>query len=333
MDKLQSPLISVIMSVYNTKSTFLEEAIDSVLRQTYSNFEFIIVDDASNSETKRILNKYRVDERVRIIENEANKGLTINLNIAMAHSRGKYLARMDSDDICDIYRFEKQVAFLEANDSIDVLGTGYSILCNGTNKRQYIEGKNTAQIQASLFFGNSCIVHSSVMLRACKFNTISGLCYDETFKKSQDYDLWSRSCSTCGFAVLDEPLMVYRISEDQISQRASSEQIELRNRVILSNLNLLIDNYSHEDSKLHLHLCNSEKVSSSQRLIMWCNELVTRNRKKSVFDRVSFEFYLFRREIRCLIKSSQSVRDYFSSIPILGRFIRAKCLFIISRNK
>ena len=114
----KNPLISVVMSVYNAE-TYLSHAIESVLNQTYDNFEFIIIEDCSTDNSKEILQNYAiVDSRIKIIYKEKNKGtlgFIENLNFGIENARGKYIARMDADDICHRERFEKQVSFLENN--------------------------------------------------------------------------------------------------------------------------------------------------------------------------------------------------------------------------
>src|SRR5688572_1551532 len=109
------PVISVLMSVYNGAS-YLPESVESILAQTFTDFEFIIIDDCSVDETPQILNTYaQGDSRIRIIRNPENKGLTASLNIGLAEAQGKYVARQDADDISLPQRFEKQIQSLEGN--------------------------------------------------------------------------------------------------------------------------------------------------------------------------------------------------------------------------
>ena len=111
------------MSVYNA-SKFLNEAIESILNQTYKNFEFIIIDDGSTDNSTQIIEKYKkIDERIVFIENEKNVGLTKNLNKAIKLSTSDYIARMDADDISDVKRLEKQIKFLQENKDISIVGS------------------------------------------------------------------------------------------------------------------------------------------------------------------------------------------------------------------
>ena len=115
------PFISVIMSVYNAEQ-FLREAIDSILNQTYDNFEFIIIDDASTDSSNAILRSYN-DHRIRVHLNKENSGLTKSLNIGLALAKGTYIARQDADDVSYPERFQRQLDFFQANPGLDIAGT------------------------------------------------------------------------------------------------------------------------------------------------------------------------------------------------------------------
>ena len=122
-----NPLVSVLMSVYNG-DRYLDEAIDSILSQTYENFEFIIINDGSTDHTKDILSSYsNQDNRIRVFH-QKNHGLTFSLNRGLELSRGKYVARMDADDISSPRRLEEQINYLRANPEVGVLGTQMEII-------------------------------------------------------------------------------------------------------------------------------------------------------------------------------------------------------------
>ena len=118
----QTPIISVIMPTYNTPVEMLSKAVDSVLGQTYRDFEFIIIDDYSTDASVEYLASLQ-DERVKVIRNPQNLGITKSLNVALSHAKGRYIARMDSDDICLPKRLEKQLAFMESHPEVIVCGT------------------------------------------------------------------------------------------------------------------------------------------------------------------------------------------------------------------
>lgn len=215
---MKKPLVSIIMSVYNAES-LIDESLNSILNQTYSNLEIIVVDDCSTDSTTESLKKYK-DDRLTIIYNDINKGLTINLNTALLLCKGKYIARMDADDISDLKRIESQVDFLEKHPNIDILGTQITEL-NGRKFLALLPLSNS-DIKASLCFYNP-IAHPTVMMR--RSGNHFHLKYNEQVKKAQDYELWCRISSKSKFANLSKKLLRYRVHEGQISVKNKEEQI------------------------------------------------------------------------------------------------------------
>ena len=129
---LKKDLISVVMSNYNTPINYLKESIDSVLNQTYSNFEFIIIDDGSTDDSLKFIKSYD-DPRIKLIVNEENIGLTKSLNKGLKAAQGEFIARMDSDDICYPERFEKQIEYMRKHPDTTVCGTWPNILDENGN--------------------------------------------------------------------------------------------------------------------------------------------------------------------------------------------------------
>lgn len=213
--------ISVLMSVYNTKERYLKEAIESILFQTYKKFEFIIIDDGCNQDTVRILESY-VDDRIRLIHNVSNLGLTKSLNIALKAANGKYIARMDADDVSYKQRLQKQYEYMEQHQDVDVLGSWYRI----GNSIRKCEGTISSEWRwVRMLFGNHGIVHSTAFIRR-NFLDKNCLEYDETMKKAQDYKLWV-DCLKHGakIRVYPEALICYRIHDGQISNVQEAEQL------------------------------------------------------------------------------------------------------------
>ena len=228
MDK---PRISVLMGVYNEKISWINESVESILHQSYQNFEFIIIDDnPSNNEVKSyLLNLKEKDERVIVIFNDYNIGLTKSLNKGLAIAKGEYIARMDADDISFVSRFEKQVSYLDNHPECDAV-YGYWYCFEGENKTQLElqkAGPNHQQIIKKLFVYNT-LPHPLAMLRSATLKKW-GLIYDENFVHAQDYDLWlMMAIKGCIFYVIPEPLLYYRISSNQITRSKSSSQHNFR---------------------------------------------------------------------------------------------------------
>lgn len=219
MNIINIPSISVVMSVYKEPLEWIQETIDSILLQTFSDFEFIIVNDNPNDDKLDLFlqeNKNK-DQRIIIIKNENNIGLTKSLNKAISVACGKYIARMDADDISYPIRFEKQFLFLETHHKIGVLGTGVEFFGTRTGSQLAIPHHNNMYL-----FLDSCFAHPTVMIRRELFKMFS---YDENIRYAQDYDLWERMYSSgIQFANIETPLLKYRFSNIQISTKKSLEQ-------------------------------------------------------------------------------------------------------------
>jgi glycosyltransferase involved in cell wall biosynthesis len=216
------PKITVLMPVYNCE-LYVCEAIDSVLGQSFSDFEFLIIDDASSDSTVSLIKSYN-DSRIQLIEKPINTGYTNSLNYGLKIAKGKYIARMDGDDISLQERFVKQVSFLEANPDIILCGSWYSII--GSERIEKVPEKHD-QIKLAFLKGN-CIAHPSVMMRKQSLDLFS-IVYDVAKEPAEDYDLWVRLMSKGKLHNLQEVLLDYRTHSKQVSNRQSVEQ---RNRVI-----------------------------------------------------------------------------------------------------
>lgn len=201
--------VSVIMSVYNCEE-FLGEAVSSILGQTFRDFEFIIVDDGSTDRSLEVLRSFD-DDRIRIIENESNIGLTRSLNIGLSGARGEYIARMDADDISLSERLSRQVSFLDAHPEVGLAGcTTRSIDRDGKIVRQLGHPESDYDIKRFLYINNR-FVHSSVMIRRSVLDKYGG--YNERLKMAQDYELFLRLSPHTKFANLSEPLHLWRLND------------------------------------------------------------------------------------------------------------------------
>jgi glycosyltransferase involved in cell wall biosynthesis len=218
------PKVSVIASVYNGEKS-MRDAIESILNQTFNDFEFIIVDDCSDDSTPDILNDYlRRNSRIRIIKNEKNIGLTKSLNKAINEAKGEYIARMDCDDVALSDRLEKQVDYMEKNPDTVLLGTAYYEIDK--------DGKELAQNQypsmdhdlRKILIRFNPFCHASVIIRQPALLK-AGL-YDENISRTQDYDLWFRLANVGKIANLPEYLMKRRYDDNNISIALEDEQLK-----------------------------------------------------------------------------------------------------------
>ncbi|MGR3292444.1 MAG: glycosyltransferase [Candidatus Scalindua sp.] len=223
------PKISVVMSVYNGEK-YLREAVESILNQTFSDFEFLIMDDCSIDGTPKILNDYQQkDKRIKVIKNDRNMGLTRSLNMAIKQSSGNYIARMDADDIAIKERLEKQVDFMERNPDVVLLGTSfYEIDKHGKELSCKLFPTTDRDIRKMLIkFNPFC--HASVVMRHSAFDKVG--MYDESILKTQDYDLWFRLASVGKVANLSDILMRRRYDDNNISIAQGNEQLKWAVRI------------------------------------------------------------------------------------------------------
>lgn len=231
-------LISVIMSVFDTPDDWLIQSIESILQQTYKNFEFIIVDDCCKESNKRILKKFEAsDERIVLLKNERNLGLTKSLNVALTVSRGSFIARIDSDDLALPNRLEWQLRCFERNKNLVICGTNAWML-KDTQKIPFDVPLGTSRLLKCMLCWKDVFVHPSVMLNADVMKK-NNLFYNEKFKTAQDYELWCRLSRYGDVMNLSERLCVYRIHDNQISTKSLTLQNLNRNAIILNNIKLL----------------------------------------------------------------------------------------------
>lgn len=214
------PHISVIMSVFNEQPHFLETALESILKQTFRDFEFLIVNDGSNQKITEILTQYaNRDSRVRLLKNEKNIGLTKSLNVAIREAKGEYIARMDSDDIALSNRFQQQLSTLKQGFFDLICGNYLLINENSHPLREKILILPT-NIRESLMKGN-IFIHATFFGKRDVFLEY----YDETFRRAQDYEFLLRIIAK-GYrlGLTEKSILQYRIHTSAISAHSAKEQ-------------------------------------------------------------------------------------------------------------
>lgn len=216
-----NPKISVLMSVYDGER-YLREAVESILNQTFTDFEFMIVDDGSTDGTWAILQSYN-DPRIVLLRNEENTGLTRSLNMGLAVARGEYIARQDADDVSLPERLEKQVRFLDKHPEIVLVSSDVEFIDS--------EGRSLGRSQRAcdpnlvawyLLFYNHVAGHSQVMFRHKPVMDLGG--YSEARRYSQDYELWLRLVKLGDIAILPDVMLQWRHHGENISVKKYSEQ-------------------------------------------------------------------------------------------------------------
>jgi glycosyltransferase involved in cell wall biosynthesis len=249
------PPVSVILPVRDGAAD-LPTAIDTILQQTFADFELIAVNDGSSDGTAAVLDGLR-DPRVRVIHQD-NMGLAAALNCGIALARGRYVARQDHDDWAKPTRLEKQVAFMEANPDCALVGTRAEIwVGNRKTKRVHDHPTDNAALQFELLFNNP-FVHSSMMLRKSALDAVGGYSTDRSRQPPEDYELWSRLARRYTVANLPERLTIYR--EMPMSLSRAGPTPFLKKLVSISSENLayatgdMVPDQRHLDAAALTHL-------------------------------------------------------------------------------
>jgi len=216
------PAISVIMSVYNGE-TYLEEAIESVRNQTFKNWELIVINDCSTDSTAKILEDFLLkDERIKVHTNEVNLRLPASLNKAISLSAGKYIARMDADDICLPERLEKQYKFMEENSDVALSSCRFMTVKNGVYMSGGAGGRCDNQALRAMLLVANPILHPGVIAKA---EVMKSFCYDTTHTCTEDLELWTRmAMAEQKIEILPECLLIYRLHDKQITSTTLERQ-------------------------------------------------------------------------------------------------------------
>jgi glycosyltransferase involved in cell wall biosynthesis len=251
---MNTPLVTVIMSVYNG-ATYLRDALESILAQTFTDFEFIVVDDASTDATPEILRGYvSKDKRINILTNKHNMERSLSRNKAINLARAELIAVMDADDVSLPRRLEKQVAFMSANPDVVACGTARSVY--GKPDEVWTPPLDDAGNRCRLLF-DTCMCHPTVMYR--KSSVVAAKGYDPAMPPAEDYDLWVRLARISGvrFANLPEILLRYRADQGDRGAYKSRQQ-NLANEV---RKKLLLDigiEPTERELESHFALCNRD---------------------------------------------------------------------------
>jgi glycosyltransferase involved in cell wall biosynthesis len=286
------PLVSVVMSVHNS-STYLAESIESILNQTFQYFEFIIINDGSTDRSNEILEKYKqLDDRIYLYHQE-QQGLPTALNQGIQLAQGKYIARMDADDISLPERFEKQVDFMEAHPEVGVCGTRVKTIGeSGGYINAYPSDDET--IRCWLLFGMG-LAHPSIFLNK-ELLQKHNLEYDSSYRYGEDYALWVSASQSFALANIPEVLLLYRLHPQQMGQSYKEElRIESTYRVwsiLFDDLNV---SFTREELEIHRRLWQWQ-IKYTEEFIgqteQWFSKLRKANQKTQVYAEPNLTKYL-----------------------------------------
>lgn len=263
-----SKLVSILVPLYNQEQ-FVRECIESLLKQTYSNTEIIIINDACTDRSMEVVRSFD-DRRIKVITNDRNIGLAASVNNAIRQAQGHFLARMDADDISHASRISKQVAFLENNESVDILGSAMQSF--GYSQYTHFFPTTHEGCKTQLLF-NVCFGHPTVVFRRSVFENAGSFYRPELKQYSEEYDVWCRIVDKFTFANLPEVLLQYRTfppgKKAEAENKRRENSFKIRNQFIQDQFGKI----SEQEFVLHDHVSNLDKASDLTEFQSWLHWL------------------------------------------------------------
>lgn len=225
MQERPVPSVSVVMPAYNA-AKYLREAIDSILAQTYRDFEFIIINDGSTDRTKEIILNYD-DPRIVYLENEKNSGICVTLNKGLNAAQGRYIVRMDADDISLPERLAIQVEYMDKHPEIGVCGSDIIVFGEGKEESIFEQIHLSDDCAAGLLF-NPCLAHPSVIINN-QILKYRNLCYEDSYRGLEDFKLWWEFAKISKIGNINKPLIRYRHHKGQETRNVKASTLLVSN--------------------------------------------------------------------------------------------------------
>lgn len=338
---MDNPRVSVIMPVLNGEK-YLEKAIDSILYQTMDDFEFIIISEYGNSEAcGNILMRYAsTDNRVKVVRNETRKTLPESLNIGISLSKGKYIARMDADDVSLPERFAIQTAFLDENPQVSICTTTVTMINEKGDKLNRCDcfSSNSEQIYSDLLF--YCYLHHpTVMMRRSEIIRYN-LLYNNDFLAAEDYEFFNRAAKAVKIQCIPEVLLLYRLHAENVSRIRKELCIENFILIMRDNFLQLGMEFSNEELRI---LCPLTCKISLQNCFSYCrfinkvlNDIFEKNKELKLYDdlcllntvkrRAFWRRAPWRLMISATLRSIGSVSGFFSKRTSSAFYSAAFCV-------
>lgn len=276
----QNPVISVIMSTYNEEK-YIETSLKSLLNQTFKDFEIIIVDDASTDHTRQLIQGLQ-DERIHLLCNEENQGLTKNLNKALDYVKGKYIARMDGDDIAFPKRFEKQYKYMEQHPETMLVSCYTKSF--GDSELVFALPDNSEVLKVRMLI-RPVYAHPGFMMRRELID--AGYRYDEEYRTAQDYEFASRVAEKYKIGMVPEILLFYRVHKKQISAKAGNQQFNNADKIRKRQLERLGIRLSETEWQAYQALVKEVKTDSLEdfhRVYEIIHKMLACNEKTKIYN-------------------------------------------------
>ena len=311
--------ISVVMPTFNTSVPILKESVESILAQTFKDFEFIIIDDCSTNDDSCSYLQSLSDERIRIMRNPTNLGITKSLNIGLRAARGKYIARMDSDDIALPMRFEKQFAFMESHP--DVIACGANVEFFGDRSLiTYDRIADMEEYRIKLLYFSPGPMHPTVFFNRELLRRYE-ISYDETLQYAQDYGIYS-DISKCGrMYILEDVLLRYRFHSSQVSKVHREKQNSCSMYVQKKILTELLGEITEEELIRH-NRYSARDCKIDKEMIEWYCHLIEVNDRVGLYDRKKFKRCTYDVAVRRKIYDSfDQDMPYISKIALFFKYL------------
>lgn len=310
------PLVTVLMPVYN-QALYIRESLESMLNQTYTNLDILIVDDGSTDNTIEIVQTYR-DNRIRIVQHSSNQGLIATLNTGLANTKGDYIAKMHGDDISLPKRIAKQIEFLNHNPEIGVLGTWFYLGIE-PNAQIIRHPVSHQEIAMNMVF-DSMIAHPTIVFRKSLIE--SGVYYyDPKYPRAEDYELWERLIAVTKFANFSEPLLRYRQHEMSETSIGYHDQQTYANLVRKNYFRRAGWELSDSDMSIHRYAQRDaipENIDEMIQLDKWLYTLSQRNKRTRFFDSQRFDSFLLKKfvnvGVQTKFKKTKPIGDFQMSV-------------------
>ena len=321
MDSRVNPgLISVVMANYNTPEEYLRPAIDSILNQTYTNFEFIIIDDGSTNDSVSIIESYD-DKRIVLIKNSENIGVPKSRNKGLDICHGEYMAVMDSDDISMPNRFEEQIKYLRGHENVIVCGTG--IECIGDWEKLHpnkiichtIENRESYQIHL-LFDNRPLIFHPSAMLNR-KLMLKYNIRYDDSLQASLDYKLWVSCSQVAECVIMKKILLKYRVHDKSITTSRRELQLKCHKRIIQDQLDKLHLQATEDVFRYHDAITFNTRPYD-QGIKKWIKTLIDANNTYNVYNKTLLKTILDEAWVKISYYGIKNADSFLERIKILA---------------
>ena len=285
-----NPLVSFLIATYNPVREYFLAALQSVIHQTYDRLEIVVVNDGSTVNIREMIDELN-DDRIVLVDNSDNKGLTKCLNQGLAYCTGEFIARMDDDDICEPNRIEEQVKAFVLDKSINILGCDTKVFGEETRTSHYILQSTREKQQVDLFFANASIAHPTAMLRKAFLEEYK-ISYNENYVKSQDYGLWVDCVQYSKINCLGKVLLNYRTHSGQASCKNRDIQTAAKNKIRLEQLHRVGISPTDDEFALHIRFCEGQLKDDYKELKAlgtWIKKLKKENKRSKYFDKKTFK--------------------------------------------